>query len=87
MAELMDKYMSTIDPRDFGRLESEVEGLKELVRAQTAAITSLTTQLHAIQGTLSEARGGWRMLLLVGGAGATLGAGVVSLLEYIGKHP
>jgi predicted secreted protein len=78
-----------IDPRDFGRLESEVEGMKELVRAQTVAITTLTTQVNAIQLTLSEARGGWRMLLLVGGAGASLGAGMAWAIQYIGSrgHP
>lgn len=81
--------MNGIDPRDFGRLESEVEGLKELVRAQTVAITTLTTQLNAIQLTLSEARGGWRMLLLVGGAGATLGGGIAWLVQTFGTkgHP
>ena len=66
--------MSDIDPRDFGRLEAKVE---ELGRGMAA----LAEQLATVNATLNEARGGWRVLLMVGGAGATL-SGVVSWLLH-----
>jgi len=65
--------MSEIDPRAFGRLESEVESLKELVRAQTIAMTLMSTRLDTMNTTLSEARGGWRTIMLIGGVAASLG--------------
>lgn len=41
--------------------------------------------LREISKTLSEARGGWHMLMLVGGAGASIGAGVVWVADFL-KH-
>lgn len=43
---------------------------------------ALRTQLTSVQNTLSEARGGWRALMLVGGASASFGA---LLSEILGK--
>lgn len=65
--------MSEIDPRAFGRLESEVESLKELVRAQTIAMNLMNERLNTMNNTLSEARGGWRTIMLIGGSAASLG--------------
>lgn len=69
--------MSEIDPRDFGRLESEVSALRASVGAQTDALVKMTIRLEAITDTLAEARGGWRTLLWIGGAAASIG-GLVS---------
>ena len=69
--------MSEIDPRAFGRLESEVESLKELVRAQTIAMNLMNERLNTMNNTLSEARGGWRTIMLIGGSAASLG-GLIS---------
>jgi len=42
--------------------------------------------LLAIDKTLSEARGGWKVLMLVGGASSVMGAGLVQLVNwYAGK--
>lgn len=65
--------MSEIDPRAFGRLESEVENLQELVRAQTVAMNLMNERLNTMNTTLSEARGGWRTVMLIGGSAASLG--------------
>lgn len=72
-----------INPRDFGRLESEVESLKELVRAQTAAIAALNAQMATLNAMLSEARGGWRTLVWIGGAAASVGGAVGWVLSHI----
>lgn len=72
-----------IDPRDFGRLEAEVEVLKRMVADQANAITQMAQQLAEMNRTLSEARGGWRVLLMFGGAGATLSGLVAWALQHI----
>ena len=79
MASVMDDRIS---PREFGRLESEVAALTELVKAQTIAMQGMKTQLDSMNQTLTEAKGGWRMLMVVGGAMATIGAA----LSYILTH-
>jgi hypothetical protein len=79
MAAVMDDRIS---PREFGRLESEVAALTELVKAQTVAMQAMKTQLDTMNQTLTEARGGWRMLMIVGGGMASLGAA----LAYIFTH-
>lgn len=66
--------MSEINPRDFGRLEAEVCALTELMKAQTQIIKHMGDRLDLINETLTEARGGWRVLMWVGGAASTMGA-------------
>lgn len=74
---------STIDPRDFGRLESEVEALSDLVRSQTTAMANMSARLDTMNATLSEARGGWKTLMLIGGAAAGLGSAISWALAHI----
>jgi len=38
--------------------------------------------LTAIDKTLSEARGGWKVLMLVGGASSVVGASLVQLVNW-----
>ena len=66
--------MSEIDPRDFGRLESEVCSLHSLIEAQTIAVKDMNDRLDIISVTLSEARGGWRTLMWLSGISGTVGA-------------
>jgi len=40
-------------------------------------------ELTAITHVLAEAKGGWKVLMMIGGAGGALGAGVVQLIHYI----
>ena len=79
MAAVMDDRVS---PREFGRLESEVAALTELVKAQTVAMQAMKTQLDTMNQTLTEAKGGWRMLMMVGGGMATIGAALGYILTH-----
>ena len=65
-----------IDPREFGRLEQEVKQL-------SAQMETIQTTLHAINATLTEAKGGWRALMFLGGAGAAVGSLVTWALQYV----
>lgn len=42
-------------------------------------------RLDAIGNTLSEAKGGWRVLMLVGGAGAAIGGAIVKFVPLIAR--
>jgi len=63
--------------RDIGRHDAQIDHLQRQME-------QVLVELHDIKATLSEAKGGWRMLMLVGGAGATLGAGIVKSLAFLG---
>jgi len=62
-----------ISPREFGRLESEVSTLTELVKAQTVAMQLMSARLDTMNQTLTEAKGGWRMLMMLGGVAGLIG--------------
>lgn len=64
---------------------------ERLVRLETQ-MTSVLADFHemkadirAIRDTLQEARGGWRALMFVGGAGAAFGGAVVKFLPLVFK--
>jgi len=52
--------------RDIGHMEAEIKNL-------TTAVSELTRKVDDITATLAEARGGWRTLMWVSGASATIG--------------
>ncbi len=61
--------------RDLGRMEAQIETL-------VAQVTQLNAKVDAIDKTLSEAKGGWRMLLLVGGAAGAIGGLIGKFLPF-----
>ena len=65
-----------IDPREFGRLEQEVQQLSKQMEGMQMTLTS-------INNTLSEAKGGWRTLMMLGGAGAACGSFVTWALSHV----
>lgn len=72
--------MTADEQRVLGRLEGQVETL-------TAQVTLLTAKVDSINQTLSQATGGWRMLLLVGGAGGGVGAFLTWLATFLNMKP
>jgi len=57
-------------PVDMDKLVADMKVMKET--------------LAAINNTLAEARGGWKILMMVGGAGGMLGALVMQLFHFFG---
>ncbi len=74
--------MSEIDPQQFGRLQAQVETMIASDSAKTALLAQLAADMTTIRLQLAAAGGGWRMLLLLGGAGATLGSAITWALTY-----
>ena len=68
-----------IDPIEYGGLKNEVAAIK-LKQSQ------MDNKLDLVLEKLSEAKGGWRTLMLLGGAGATAGAVVPWLFEHLRIH-
>lgn len=66
-----------MDPleRDFGRLEARVSALED-------DMAELKADTKKILATLSEAKGGWKTLLLVAGAAGSMGAFVGKFLPF-----
>ena len=56
-----------IDPRDYGRLEAQVE---QLIKD----MDTLTTNVQAMRDLMEQSKGGWRTLVFLGGIASTMGA-------------
>lgn len=69
-----------IDPIEYGGMKAEVAAIK-LRQVQ------MDDKLDLVLEKLSEAKGGWRTLMLLGGAGATLGAVVPWMVDHLRFHP
>ena len=65
-------------------LSEKLARMQADIEAVTVAITQLTVTLSNINITLSEAKGGWKMLMVVGGAGCALGSGIGYLIHLFG---
>lgn len=76
-----------IDPREFGRLEGAVAALKTEMNEVKDRQAAIDGKLDQVLTKLSEAKGGWRLLMLLGGAGATLGAGLTWVLSHLHIAP
>jgi hypothetical protein len=73
---------------DIAAHKAEIAELRGDIAELKAGMAGVQLALQTIQATLSEARGGWRTLMLVGGAGTTLGGCLAWALEHLtGKHP
>lgn len=56
-----------INPREYGQLEADVRHLQ-------ASVLAMQTDIKAMRDLLEQSKGGWKMLMLLGGAASTLGA-------------
>lgn len=70
--------MSDIDPREYGRLEARVDHLENMVR-------DMSDDIRAMRDILEQSKGGWRVMLFIGGAAASAGGAVSWLVSHIGR--
>ena len=64
---------------DIRHIQDDMDKMLEQMKAMQVTLTS-------INETLSEAKGGWRVLMLIGGVSGAIGAAIVKLLYlYPGK--
>lgn len=62
--------------RDIGKLEAKTEGLEE-------RLSRMEGKLDAVAETLSEAKGGWKTLLMMAGASGAVGALIGKFLPFL----
>ena len=60
--------------KDLGRLQGEMEGVNREIGDIKEHQSEMKADLRSILTTLSEARGGWKTLLLVAGFAGGMGA-------------
>jgi prefoldin subunit 5 len=69
--------------RELAVHETEIKHLQADMDRLITEMESIKSTLNSINSTLSEARGGWRVLMMVGGAGGALGAVVTQYAHKI----
>ena len=72
-----------IDRQEFGRLQAEVAGLRRDMDRMADALDSMAATLDDVRQQLTEARGGWKAMMLLGGASAAAGGLLVKLLASL----
>lgn len=71
-----EKDYRMIDPVEYGEMKGAVKALQQQIVAVTTKQVEMDLKLDLVLSKLSEARGGWKMLMLLGGSGASFGAWV-----------
>ena len=81
--------MSTIDPietaRELATHASNIQHLQEDMDKMVAEMAEIKTALQGIEKTLSEAKGGWKTLMAIGGAVSII-TGVIGLIIGYWSH-
>ena len=72
---------------DIARLEIQVEHLMASVNELKKSNAGLEYQLQEITKLLSEARGGWHVMMWLGGACATLGGVITWAIQHLRVAP
>ena len=68
--------------RDVAAHDVEIKHLQEDMDKMVKEMAEIKKSLAAIDRTLSEARGGWKTVLAIGGAGAV----IVEVLQWAIQH-
>jgi len=72
--------------RELAVHETEIKHLQADMDRLVADMESIKTTLNSINNTLAEAKGGWKVLMMLGGAGGVLGSAVTYFIQqWVGK--
>lgn len=76
-----------IDLVEYGELRGAVAALQTQIQQITERQSRIDGKLDTVISELSQAKGGWRVMMLVGGAASSLGAGFTWVLQHLGGKP
>jgi putative NADH-flavin reductase len=65
--------------RDLGKHDAQIDALERELREIKNDQRRIFEKLDCISQTLSEAKGGWKLFMIVGGASAAFGAFLVKI--------
>jgi prefoldin subunit 5 len=68
--------------RELATHASDIKHLQDDMDRMLENMKAMQVTLTAIDKTLSEAKGGWKVLMLVGGASSVVGASLVQLVNW-----
>lgn len=68
---------------DIGRLETEVKYLTTAVDDLKRAMGNMEKQMQEVLAALNSAKGGWRVLMLIGGASAAFGGAISWAVQHV----
>lgn len=72
--------------RELAVHETELKHLQADMDRLVSDMDDLKKSLNNIEKTLAEARGGWKVLMMLGGAGGVLGSTLTYLIQqWLGK--
>ena len=69
--------------RELATHASDIRHLQDDMDKMLESMKTMQATLTAIDKTLSEAKGGWKMLMLVGGAGGAVGSFLTYLANWL----
>lgn len=69
--------------RELATHASDIAHLQDDMDKLAADINDIKATLAAIQTTLAEAKGGWRMLMMIAGVSGTVGAALNQVAHYV----
>ena len=75
-----------VDPETIKQLathDADIRYLRQDTDQIVRSMSVMQEDLRAIKETLAEARGGWRVLLLIGGAGGALGSAITAWINNV----
>ena len=71
--------------RELATHAADIDHLQKDMDKLMSDMAHVKQTLAAIQATLSEARGGWKAMMLLGGASSVLGAGLAQFAHWWSK--
>lgn len=72
---------------EIGRHDAQIEALQEQVKLLHADMVRMNATLTSINSTLAEARGGWRVLMMVAGVSSVVGGIFVKIATWANWFP
>lgn len=76
-----------IDLVEYGELRGAVAALQAQIAQITERQSKIDGKLDTVITELSTARGGWRAMMLIGGAASSLGAAFTWVVQHLGGKP
>ena len=71
-----------ITARELATHAADIKHMQDDMDKMLESMKSMQATLTSINATLSEAKGGWKVLMMVGGASGTFGAAIVQLVHW-----